>query len=816
MGLSKAALMIQRCFAPVSPLALPVAALLVAAGAGGLRAAVPPTKKYVALKPINKAIDKTPAHPQPVKKVVPKQPSPQALFASDVLPLVNQFCGSCHVQKSKGGVSLKGFTTAASLHKDLKLWDSVLHNVQSGVMPPEDSPQPTKAQRDKFIAWLTSMLAEAEAKVSDPGRVTIHRLNQAEYNNTIRDLLGIDFQPANDFPADDVGYGFDNIGDVLSISPLLMEKYLNAAEQIADKAIALPPRKRIRYELDDLKGGGMQDSARFLASSGEIFARPDIKKDGQYLLRIGAWAHQAGDELAKLRLKLDDKEVTVLEVKGTPESPELLETKITTKAGKHKIAVEFINDFYNETLPEGKRDRNVAVEFMDVIGPMDAVADMPPSHKQIIFREPPVDATPAQQDECAREILTKQARRLWRRPATTAEVDRLMRAFQLVRKENDSFERGIQLGLQAILVSPNFLFRAEIDDEPNNAKLTRNLNDYELATRLSYFLWSSAPDGSLDYYSDKGALRDTKNLGYNARRMLKDDRARAMADNFAGQWLQLRSLDQVSPDPATFPQWNDELRAAMKAETLKFFETVVREDRSILEFLDANYSFLNEPLAKLYGVPDVTGPELRRVEFSGDMARRRGGLLTQASILTLTSNPTRTSPVKRGKWVLEQIFNAPPPPAPPDVPDLPSQEVAPNSTVRQRLEAHRKNPACSSCHARMDGIGFGLENYNGVGAWRDKDGKLPLDTSGTLVDGAKFKGPVQLKTILKSRKDVFVRSLSERMLTYALGRGLERYDRRAVDEIVIQVKKNDYRFSALVTAIVTSEPFRKKRGDDTK
>lgn len=811
--------MLLRRFAHAQPrtLIFVAAGSLLTAGAV-LRAAAPMSattpKNYVPLKTVKRP---GMAHPQPVKMPVAKPLDENTLFQRDVLPVIQQFCGDCHLKKSKGGVSLKGFKTADSLKNDLDTWDRVLANVQGGTMPPEDAPQLSKAQKDKVVAWLESALSKAQCAIPDPGRVTLHRLNRAEYNNTVRDLFHIDFKPASDFPADDVGYGFDNIGDVLSISPLLMEKYLNAAEQVSEKAIALPPRKRVRYEMDDLKGdGGLQDGVRFLSSRGTIFINHTFPQDGEYLVRVGAWAQQAGEEPAKISCKIADKEFKTFDVAATQNEPGVYEEKIKVETGKRKVSVEFLNDFYDERLPENQRDRNFALEYFEIIGPLEPVQNPPASHREIIFKEPAPNATPQEQDDIAREIIGKMARRAWRRPVTSAEVDRILRAVQMARKENETFERGIQLAMQTILVSPNFIFRTELDDKPNDPKSHRTLNDYELATRLSYFLWSSTPDASLDYYSDKSALQKPENVAYNARRMLKDERSRALAENFAGQWLHLRLLDQVTPDPQTFPQWSEDLRGSMKAETLKFFENIVREDRSVLELLDANYSFLNEDLAKLYGVPDVSGPQLRRVQFSGDVVKERGGLLTQASILTLTSNPTRTSPVKRGKWVLEQVFNAPPPPPPPDVPDLPSNTVKTHLTLRQKLEEHRKNPACASCHARMDGIGFGLENYNAIGAWRDKDGKFALDTTGSLADGSKFDGPVQLKSILKNRKDVFVRSLSEAMLTYALGRGLERNDRCAVDNIVAYTKKNNYKFSALVSAIVVSEPFRKKRGDNFK
>ena len=585
-----------RRFAHIQPRALlALAAGSLIAGGAILRAAAPPAKQYVPLKNVKTVKKPGMAHPQPVMvKPKAKPLDDNALFKRDVLPLINQFCGDCHIKKSKGGIALKGFNSADSLKQDLKLWDQVLANVHSGAMPPADSPQPTKAQRDKIMGWLESTLSKAQCEIPDPGRVTLHRLNRAEYNNTIRDLFGVDFKPAADFPADDVGYGFDNIGDVLSISPLLMEKYLKAAEQVSEKAIVLPPRKFVKLETTDLKGGGEQeDGARILPSQGEISAEYKFPVTGEYLLRINAWAQQAGEEPARIKVRVGETEVKIFDVAATKDKPEFYEEKVKVEEGKKSIRVEFINDFYDEKLPEDKRDRNFILEFIEVIGPLDATVTAPESHKKIIFKEPSPKASEQEQDAVAREILSKVARRAWRRPVTSGELDRLLRAVHLARKDNESFERGIQLALQTILVSPNFIFRAELDDKPNDPKAKRELNNYELATRLSYFLWSSTPDGSLDYYSEKGALQKPENLGFNARRMLKSDKVRALAENFAGQWLQLRLLDQVTPDPKTFPQWSDELRDDMRAETMKFFETVVREDRSVLEFLDADYSYLN-------------------------------------------------------------------------------------------------------------------------------------------------------------------------------------------------------------------------------
>ena len=812
--------MTHRRFAHAQPRALCAASLLLAGGFAWRASSAPP-QKFVPLSPIPKTAHPSakPA-PKPAAKTAPKSaakaPTHEQLWTRDVLPFVDKYCASCHVGKSKGGVSLKDFRTSDSVFKDATLWERVSQNVSDGAMPPPGSPQPTAQQRRDFVAWSESALSKAQCKMPDPGRVTLRRLNKSEYDATIRDLFGIDFRPSADFPSDDVGEGFDNIGDVLSISPLLMEKYLNAAEQVSEKVISVPTRAKAHYETDRLEGAGLQEGSRFMSSEAEVFAQHNFTQDGEYLVRVQAWAMQAGDEPARMKVKVGDKEVKIFDVTAAPDNPQVYEGKMTATAGKVRVSAGFINDFYNETLPEGKRDRNLAVDWIEVVGPLNAARELTPSHKKIIFREPAPDATPQQQTEAAREILTRLVRRAWRRPPQPGEIDRLMRAVEMARKDKEPFERGIQLAMQAVLVSPNFLFRVELDAEPNNPKASRFLSDHELATRLSYFLWSSTPDEKLDWWSDKSALNKPQNLLHQTRVMLKDARAQALTDNFAAQWLHLRLLDELSPDPATYPVFNDELRAAMKAETLAFFQNVVREDRSILEFLDADYSFLNERLAKLYGVPNISGPQLRRVTFSGESAKRRGGLVTQASILTLTSNPTRTSPVKRGKWVLEQFWNSAPPPPPPGVPDLPGAAINPNLSLRQKLEEHRKNPSCASCHARMDGIGFSLENYDATGAWRTKDGKFAVDTSGVLADGTKFSGPIQLKTILKARKDVFARCFAEKLLTYAIGRGLTTADKCAVDTIVQQAKAQNYRFSSLIDAIVLSEPFRKKRGDDAK
>ena len=688
-------------------------------------------------------------------------------------------------------------------------------------MPPAGMPQPTVAERNLLVSWTESALSKTDCKLPDPGRVTLHRLNRVEYNNTIRDLVGLDLKPADDFPSDDVGYGFDNIGDVLSISPLLMEKYLTAAERVAEAAIVTPEsgNRPVRFEEAALANAGGQrfegTGGRILSSEGEVGVDYEFPATGEYRFRTGAFGQQAGPESARMTFRLDHHDLQTVAVRAVEDAPGTYDVRTKVFDGKRRVSVAFINDYYNTDSPDPKMrgDRNLVVNWLEIEGPLDVPGihgPLPASHKRIFFTQP---TGTADREACARRILASFARRAYRRPASPDEIGRLTRYAASAWKGGSSFERGIQVAAEAVLVSPNFLFRVEKDAHPNEPRASHLLNDYELATRLSYFLWSSMPDETLFRLAAKGALHKPEVLVAQAKRMLKDPKARALADNFAGQWLQLRKLARVSPDVRTFPTFNETLRTAMRTETEMFFESIVQEDRSILDFLDAKYTFLNEPLARHYGNTAVTGNQFRRVVLTGD---QRGGLLTQASILTVTSNPTRTSPVKRGKWIMEDILGTPIPPPPPGVGQLPDDKKNKGplvGTLRQRLEQHRKNPACASCHQRMDPLGFALENYNAIGEWRTRDGDFPIDASGVLPDGRSFVGARQLKGILLAKKAQFVRNLSEKMLTYALGRGVESYDRCNIDTMMKTIAARDYRFSALVTAVVESDAFRKRRGD---
>ena len=585
-------------------------------------------------------------------------------FARDVAPFLEMHCVSCHGgNEPEGELALDRYHESANVPQDFEVWQRVLRMLGEGEMPPEDEPQPTAAEVRAVLQAIKAELDSIDCSQPHPGRVTLRRLNRAEYNNTIRDLVGINFEPANDFPSDDVGNGFDNMADVLTIPPILLEKYLAAAEDVVQKAF--------------------------------------------------------GDEAARNRILVH------------------------------------------------KANNNID----------------------------PIEA--------ARRNLRAFAQRAFRRPVSDEEIDRIFAVMKVAWDNGSSPEETFQVGLQIVLASPHFLFRVELDPDENDVDGIRELNDYEIASRLSYFLWSSMPDEELFSLAEQKSLHEPDVLRQQVTRMLKDPKADALVQNFAGQWLQLRDLEQLTPDPEIFADFDDALRRAMRRETEMFFAAMIREDRGVLDFLGADFTYVNERLARHYGIDGVQGDEFQRVRLG---ARRRG-VLTHGSILLLTSNPTRTSPVKRGKWILDNILDEPPPPPPDNVPEL--DEAADEiGSLRERLEQHRSNESCAICHRRMDPLGFGLENFDAVGAWRDRDGKFEIDASGTLPGNLVFGGPQELMGILiDQKKEEFCRCLAKKLLTYAIGRGLEPFDRCAVDKIVTRLAAEDYRLSSLVTAVVMSDPF---------
>ena len=737
----------------------------------------------------------------------------QTEFSGKIQPLLKKYCYECHGErKPRAGLDLTRYQTPRQVLEARRQWSIVLFKVRENEMPPEDAKAtPSDAERDALLAWVASALSSIDCGVRQPGQVTLRRLTRYEYRNSVRDLTGVDFQPAQDFPGDDTGYGFDNIGDVLSLPPILLEKYVAAAEQIATRAIvAVDPLETVdrRIQASGMKseGGRVEKTgagAMALLTNAKLIDSFDAPGAGMYEIRIQAAGDQAGDEPAKMGLVIDGKQEKQFNVKNERERPNEFSLKHRFRGGHHKLEVAFLNDYYNEKAPNPKnRDRNLIVHSVQITGPLNLTTrSLPDSHKRIITKVPDAKTN---RRAASDEVLRQFASLAFRRPATDAEVGRLVALTEKSRTDGESFEQGIQLAIQAVLVSPQFLYKVELDP-PGKEGQPRDLTEFEIATRLSSFLWSSLPDAELQALCASKSLLAERNLERQVRRMLKDERAKALIENFVGQWLELHALERRRPDPTLFPNYNAKLAAAMRRETELFVWTVIRDDLSAIDLLSANFTYINEALARLYGIKGVTGNEFQLVSTEGT---HRGGLLTQASLLTATSNPNRTSPVKRGRFILDNILGTPPPPPPPNVPEL--KEVQSQITLRQRMEQHRQNPVCASCHNRMDPLGFALENYDAIGQWREVDGGGRVDASGKLPTGEEFKGPEALKKLLVDRKEQFVRCLTEKLLTYALGRGLEYYDQCVVDDIVNKASRANYRFSALVLEIARSDPFLKK------
>jgi mono/diheme cytochrome c family protein len=790
-------------------------------------------------------------------------------FEKTVLPFLEENCVYCHnAKKQSGGLDLSQYKTLDAINQHRDQWEHILGRLHAGDMPPKGAPKPDVAQVKQVISFVEAECARLDKLVKpDPGRVTARRLNRAEYNNTVRDLLGVDIKPADDFPQDDSGYGFDNIGDVLSLSPVLMEKYLMAAEKIARTAVfGVEPMKPAVTErrvqgrpikpdftpLTEYDTTGLS-----LPNALHLTHRFPVEAEYTFRLYLNG-ARPPGSDGVKFALWIDGKQVQMREL--DPEGGAAfdanrqvfdsftLDLRARVTAGEHWVAAtplhlydglpkdlngpnpsrkppyvrpaykpnpnlsaeinERIRKRYEAQANEKIPVNTVRVGRVDIGGPYNQTRGAAAESRKKIFVCG--HASGQHQAACATKIVRNLAHRAYRRPVTAAEVTQLTRLVKLAQSKGDSFEEGICVAIQAMLVSPHFLFRLEQDKPGAISDSGVRLNPHELASRLSYFLWSSMPDDELLRAADDGSLRQPAVLQSQVQRMLKDEKTRALVENFGGQWLELRKLESTKPDREKFPEYDDYLRMSILRETEMFIESIVREDKSILDFIDGKYTYLNERLAKLYGIPQVQGPEFRKVSL-GDQSLR-AGILTHASVLTVSSYTTRTSPVLRGKWILENILNAPPPAPPPDVPTLDESKIGQSLTLRQQLEEHRRNPTCASCHARLDPLGFGLEKFDAIGMYRTKDGKLPIDDSGELPDGRKFNGPEELRKIILSDRDAFAQCLTEKLLTYGLGRGLERYDKPTVKKIAAQVAANNYRFSSLVLGIVNSLPFQMRRG----
>ncbi len=740
----------------------------------------------------------------------------------------------CHNDKLRsGGISLAS-VDISDVAGNASVLERVLRKLHSGEMPPPGMPRPDPSTIAGFTGWLTSELDQTAAAHPNPGRPTIHRLNRAEYSNAVRDLLALDIKPGAMLPADDTGYGFDNIGDVLSLSPMLIERYLSVARKVSRLAV------------------------------GDIAAKPEIAefRPPKSLQKSGPRRHErAGDDLpfdsggglsVKYRFPVDAEYTIKIKLAPSgdfdgPQDSKTFELRRPVKAGTRTVAVTFPRqDAVPEIVPEsvtahsdkssqtapgpltfvdlrmdGARLKTFEVEegpngpaisTLTIAGPYNIAGPGETASRRRIFVCKPASAR--DEEPCARKILSNLAYHAFRRPVADGDIQPLLAFYEEGRREG-TFETGVEAALRALLVSPDFLFRIERDPPGLGPATVHTVNDFELASRLSFFLWSSIPDDELLNLAAQDKLHEPPVLTQQVNRMLEDSRSKALTDNFAGQWLYLRNLAQVRPDPDDFPEFDASLRQSFQRETELFFADILRSGRPVTDLLDARYTFLNQRLAEHYGIPNIYGSEFRRVSLSDP---DRGGLLGQGSILTVTSYPNRTSVVQRGKWVLENLLGAPPPPPPPDVPSLKGHSKnGEHMTMREQMEEHRANPTCAACHSRMDPIGFALENYDGIGKWRAKDAGRTIDASGKLPDGSQFEGLPGLRELLLTKhRDDFIATVTEKLLTYALGRGLEYYDKPAVRSIVRDAEGPDTNapapsFQALIKAVVRSVPFQMRR-----
>ncbi|QEH36201.1 hypothetical protein OJF2_47610 [Aquisphaera giovannonii] len=737
-------------------------------------------------------------------------PRPPDAFRERVSPLLNRYCVECHSQDDpQAGVSLDRYADQEAAFKDRgRTWLRVRDAVEGHLMPPAESRQPTAEERARIASWVEDSYLPAQCgQQAGSASVVIRRLNRQEYDNTIRDLLGLDLHLSEAFPADEIGFGFDNVGSALNISPIHVEKYLDAAEVALQKAIVPPDAEGTPpIELIGLKTYPLpRDKPVEFAHS---------LKPGRYLADFSLVRVGIDESVPPPRLVIGlGKDRRTVEAARVQDETVVYRYWLTVAEGDNRVHVSLAPDQAGSrhiarpaevaaNVSGDQRyggERGLHVDSMVVHGPVPARrAGLPPSHDAILFRTPGFGD--GSRLDCAREVIARFVERAYRRPVSPGELERVLDVFRLADDRGESYERSVQLALTTVLASPHFLFLVE----PEPTRDDRPLTEHELASRLSYFLWSSMPDEELFREARGRTLR--ANLRRQVVRMLRDPRSSQFVENFTGQWLQLRRLGGVTPDRDRFPGFDEPLRAAMKRETEDFFAYILREDRSILDLVDADYTFVNERLARHYGLDGVRGDAFRRVALAD---RRRGGVLTQASVLTLTSNPNRTSPVKRGQWILQQILGTPPPPPPPDVPKLDdSSQAADAASLRERTELHRSKAECASCHQQMDPLGFALENFDAVGRWRAKDGGFPIDPSGELIGGQKFADVRELKRILAAGSErKFARCLIQNMLTYALGRGLEPRDYCTVEDIRKRLVAGDHRIHEILFGIVESQAF---------
>ena len=766
-----------------------------------------------------------------------QQPSPAAEHPSRAT--IDRYCVGCHNAKLKtGGLILQGIDLA-NVPAGAEVWEKVIRKLRTGSMPPAGVPRPDAATVNSLASWLEDEIDRDRTAHPHPGRTeALHRLNRVEYQNAVRDLLQLEIDAAALVPADDQSYGFDNIAGVLKMSPTLLERYMGAAREISRRAVGVtvpPPTAETFRVRSDLSQYSHIEGMPF-GTRGGMAVDYYFPQDGDYLIALELLDLFAGAQVKEphqLEVSIDAARVHLftLAPKGAGSSPltevyartDTFQTRAALKAGLHRVTATFVKktDALAESIrepfsrPHGEGDfllYQPHIGTVTISGPFNAsAASDTPSRRRVFVCHP---STAAEDGPCARRIVSTLARRAYRRSVTDVEVQSLL-AFYDAAHAARGFEAGIEKALQALLVSPSFLYRVEYDPADAGPNGVYRLTDVELASRLSFFLWSSIPDDALLDVALQGRLKDPAVLERQVRRMLKDPRSSALATNFASQWLRLRNVSGALPDDVIFPNFTDNMRADFVRETELLFQSVVQENRSIVDLLTADYTYVNERLAKFYGIPNVYGSEFRRVPLP-DESRR--GLLGHGSILTVTSYSDRTSPVGRGKWVLENVLGTPPPPPPPNVPPLKEDGGAQaRMSMRERMSAHRANPVCSSCHARMDPLGFALENFDAIGRWRARaeDGQ-PVDASGALPDGTTFNGPAELRRVLLRNPEQFVDVVAERLLIYALGRGIEYYDASAIRRMVRGAAPSRYSFASLIVGLVNSTPFQMRRAPAPK
>jgi hypothetical protein len=759
------------------------------------------------------------------------------LFADPAYRAVlDKYCVTCHNQRLKtGGLTLDNMDLS-KISAQAEVWEKVVRKLRAGTMPPAGLPRPDAATYNSLAGWLETQIDQTSEPYA--GRPILHRLNRSEYANAIRDLLALDIDAAALLPPDDSAFGFDNISDALGLSPSLQEHYLDAALKIGALAVGDPKIApgsetwRIRQDLSqDEHVNGLP-----LGTIGGTRVRYNFPLDGEYtvqarLYRTNLNIMRGLESPHQVEFAVDGQRIHLASIGGAEDLASLFEkptdtgdavearlrVRIPVKAGPHVVTAAFLEDpgevepvrlepYIRSSVDNFDWSGSPHLQSLTITGPFHpaGASDTPSRRRIFVCRPGDHGSDHIKEEDCVRKILSVLARRAYRQPLTGSDIDTLLTFYQSGKRDG-GFEGGVELGIERMLASPKFLFRMERDPAAVASGKSYRIGDFELASRLSFFLWSSIPDDELLRLAGEGKLKNPEVFDAQVRRMLADPKAEALVNNFAGQWLQLRNLRNVQPNTDLFPDFDDNLRQSFRRETELLFESVMQEDRSVLDLMTADYTFVNERLARHYGIPDIYGSRFRRVEVTDD-ARR--GLLGQGSILALTSHAERTSPVVRGKWILENILGTPVPPPPPDVPALKgNQEGQRPRTMREQMAEHRANPACANCHKAMDSIGFAMENFDAIGAWRAQDSGNPIDASGELADGTKINGVVSLRKALISRPELFAGTLTEKMLTYALGRGLDYRDMPTVRAILRDASVNNYRFSTLILGVVHSAPF---------